>query len=234
MSGPMVDGVVLALGMAIALAGWWYLFRLPPEGLWNRTWVVGASLGTYAIVALALGDRLTTAPGPVTAASIGTGLGVGGAWLVATHVGHVVLCRILPGFLEQVTDLYSLREGDRVRDMVGPVVVLATAEELFFRGVVQGHLGVIGSIAVYTAVQLVAGRWALTLAAALGGAVWGLLAWWTGGLVAPVLAHVLWTSALAFVWPLRGCGPRPGAADTAPLADDPADDVPGVTDQRPR
>lgn len=236
----MVDGVVLALGLAAAVGGWWYLFRLPPDGLWTRTWVVGVALGAYAVVALAVGDRLTTALGPVGPPTVAAGLAVGAAWLVATHVGHLVLCRMLPGFLEQVTDLYSLREGDRVRDMVGPVVVLATAEELFFRGVVQGHLGLVGSIAVYTAVQLVAGRWALTLAAALGGTVWGLLAWWTGGLVAPVLAHVLWTSALAFVWPLRGCGARPGAADAAPLADDVSppdvdgDDVPGVTERRPR
>ncbi len=226
----MADATVLALGVGAAVVGWWYLFRLPPEGLWPRTWVVGVALAAWSLVALAVGDRLTTAVGPVEAETVLAGLGVGGAWLVATHVGHLVLCRLLPGFLEQVTDLYALREGDRVRDMVAPVVVLATAEELFFRGVVQGHLGLAGSVAVYTAVQLVAGRWALTLAAALGGAVWGVLAWWTGGLVAPVLAHVLWTSALAFAWPLRGCGRRSGAADAAPLADDPAVEVPVVTE----
>ena len=28
-------------------------------------------------------------------------------------------------------------------------------------------------------------------------------------LVAPVIAHVLWTAALTLLWPLRGCGPEP-------------------------
>jgi hypothetical protein len=138
--------------------------------------------------------------------------------------------------LDQITDLYSLREGDRVSTMVGPVVAMAGAEELFFRGFVQGRLGLVGAVAVYTAVQLVAGKWALTLAALLGAVVWGGLLWWTGGLVAPVVAHVLWTGALTFVWPLRGCGRRVGAADAAPVAGRTACErspAPGVVEATP-
>jgi len=215
----MAEPLLLVGGLVLALGGWWFLFRLPAEGIWPRTWLTAGVLSAYAVVAVALTDRLDTVVGPVSAVAVGAGLGIGAAWLVATHIGHSVLCRLFPGFLDQITDLYSLREGDRVATMVGPVVAMAVAEELFFRGFVQGAVGLAGSIVVYTLVQLVAGKWALTLAALLGGAVWGGLVWLTGGLVAPIVAHVLWTGALTFVWPLRGCGRRVGAADAAPLGE---------------
>ncbi len=214
----MAGSVLLVVGLALALAAWAFLFRRPAAGLWTRTWITAGALAAYAVLATALTDELDGLVGPVSPAVVAAGLVVGGAWLVATHIGHAVLCRLIPGFLEQISDLYALREGDRVRTMVGPVVAMAGAEEVFFRGFVQGRIGLAGSIVVYTAVQLVAGKWALTLAALLGAAVWGGLAWWTEGLVAPVVAHVLWTGSLTFLWPLRGCGRRAGAADLAPLA----------------
>ncbi|MFP5579021.1 MAG: type II CAAX prenyl endopeptidase Rce1 family protein [Acidimicrobiia bacterium] len=49
--------------------------------------------------------------------------------------------------------------------------------------------------------------WALAVAALLGGAVWGALFAWRDGLIAPIAAHVLWTSMLTFVWTL-GSVPR--------------------------
>lgn len=214
----MVASVTAAALVLLAFAGWTFLFRRPPEGIWPRTWITAGVLSAASLAALALSGDLTSVTGPVSFEPVAAGLVIGGAWLVATHIGHTVLCRIFPGFLEQISDLYSLREGDTVRTMVGPVVAMAVAEELVFRGVVQGALGLAVGIAAYTAVQVVAGKWALTLAALLGGTVWGVLAWWQGGLIAPVLAHVLWTGMLTFVWPLRGCGRRLGAADVAPLA----------------
>ncbi|QXC61232.1 CPBP family intramembrane metalloprotease [Aquihabitans sp. G128] len=215
----MLGSLLLVAGLVLALAAWAFLFRRPPEGIWPRTWFTAGVLSAFAVAAMAATDRLTTVVGPISPVALAAGLGIGAAWLVATHIGHSVLCRLFPGFLDQITDLYSLREGDRVSTMVGPVVAMAVAEELFFRGFVQGRLGLLGAVVVYTLVQVVAGKWALTLAALLGGAVWGGLLWLTDGLLAPVVAHVLWTGALTFVWPLRGCGRRVGAADAAPLAD---------------
>ena len=61
--------------------------------------------------------------------------------------------------------------------------------------------------AAYTAVQAVARSWALVLAAASCGSVWGLLTWASGGIVAAVVAHVVWVVALTFVWPLQGHDP---------------------------
>ncbi len=214
----MVGTALLVVGVALSLAAWTFLFRRPPQGIWPRTWITAVALTTFAVVAMAVDDRLDTVLGPVGVLALAAGLVIGGAWLACTHIGHRLFCRFVPGFLDQITELYSLREGDRVLTMVGPVVALAVAEEIFFRGFVQGRIGLVGAIVVYTGVQLVAGKWALTLAGLLGAVVWGGLAWWTEGLVAPVVAHVLWTGMLTFVLPLRGCGNKVGAADAAPMA----------------
>ncbi|MGI8711025.1 MAG: CPBP family intramembrane glutamic endopeptidase [Acidimicrobiales bacterium] len=209
---------VVVVGTVLALALWVFLFRRPSDGIWGRTWVAAASLSAYSLVALAVTERLAGLVGPVSAEAVLAGLGVGVAWLVATHIGHAVLCRIFPGFLAQISDLYSLREGDRVLTIAGPLTAMGIAEEVFFRGVVQGRLGLVAAVAVYSGVQLVVNKWSLTLAAMLGGVVWGGLYWWQGGIIAPAIAHVLWTGVLTLLWPLRGCGERPGGSDVAPLA----------------
>lgn len=201
--------VLLVIGaVVLGFAAWAYLFLLPRDGLWPRTWVAAVGLSGYAIAALAALGRLGETLGPLDATEVGVGLAVGGAWLVATHIGHAVLCRLIPTFLEEVQDLYRLGTGDRISRMVGPIVAMGVAEELLFRGLLQSSIGLAGGVVVYTAVQAVERKWALGLAALLGGLVWGTLAWWRGGLLAPIVAHVLWTGSLTFVWPLRGCGRR--------------------------
>ncbi|QYG92642.1 CPBP family intramembrane metalloprotease [Iamia sp. SCSIO 61187] len=214
--------MLVATGLVLAVVAWVVLFRLPREGLWTRTWVVAPLLIAYSTLALALDDRLGSTLGPVTPVEVGAGLAVGGAWLVATHVGHLVLCRLVPGFLAQVNDLYAIRDRSRPWSMVGAVVVMAVAEEMLFRGVVQGGTGLLVAVAAYTLVQAVEGKWALALAALLGGVVWGFLFWWRDGLVAPAVAHVLWTGALTFLWPLRGCAAPDPAEERAAAARRPA------------
>lgn len=201
----MAEIAVVIGAVIVATAAWAYLFLLDRDDIWPRTWVAAAVLSAYSLATLAALGRLDTVVGPVTLAEVGIGLGVGGAWLVATHVGHAVLCRLFPAFVAQIRDLYQLGEGDRVRRLVGPVVAMGVAEELLFRGVVQSVAGFAVGVAVYTAVQLVERKWALVLAALLGGLVWGGLFAWRGGIIAPVAAHVLWTTMLTFVWRLNGC-----------------------------
>lgn len=212
--------MLLAAGLLLAVGVWCFLFLPPRRGLWTRTWIAAPVLTAYAVGALAATDRLDAVVGPVTPAEVGLGLGVGGAWLVATHVGHAVLCRVFPGFLAQVDDLYAVGDRSRLWSTVGAVVAMGVAEEVFFRGFVQDRVGLVAAVAAYAAVQAVERKWALVLAALLGGTVWGLLFWWSGGLVAPVVAHVLWTGMLTFVWPLRGSDPGDAGEEARAVAPD--------------
>ncbi|HEU5151418.1 MAG TPA: CPBP family intramembrane glutamic endopeptidase, partial [Iamia sp.] len=207
--------MLIAAGLVLAVAVWAFLFRLPRPGLWPRTWLAAPLLIAFALAALAADGRLRSTIEPVTPVEVGIGIGVGAAWLVATQVGHRILCRLFPAFLAQVNDLYRIRdEGTPVWSMAGAVTLMGVAEELLFRGLVQGGIGLAAAVAAYTLVQAVEGKWALGLAALLGGLVWGLTFAWRDGLVAPVVAHVLWTGTLTFLWPLRGCGAPDPAAET--------------------
>lgn len=201
----MSELLVVVGAVVLAAVAWAYVFLRDRADIWPRTWVAAGALIAYSLVTLSLLGRLDDVIGPVTLAEVAIGLGVGGAWLVATHIGHAVLCRLFPAFVAQIRDLYQLGEGDTVRRMVGPVVAMGVAEELLFRGVVQSIAGLAVGVAVYTAVQFVERKWALALAALLGGTIWGGLFAWRGGIVAPITAHLLWTGMLTFVWRLHGC-----------------------------
>lgn len=201
----MTDLAVVGAAM-IGFAAWVVLFRRRRDDIWPRTWAIAGVLIAYSVATLGALGELGDVVGPVGPVPVAVGLLVGAAWLVATHVGHAVLCRLFPSFVAQVRDLYGLGADDPATRVVGPIIAMAAAEELLFRGVIQGLAGIIAGVVVYTAVQFVERKWALALAALLGGIVWGGLFEITGGLVAPIVAHALWTLSLTLVWPLRGCG----------------------------
>lgn len=202
-----MNAVVLLAAIAVSFGAWFALFRGDRRDIWPRTWVIAFTLIGFSIGALAVVDRLDDIVGPLDLPSLAAGIGVGATWLVATHVGHAILCRLFPSFIDQVQDLYRLGVGDPWTRVLGPIAAMAVAEELLFRGVIGGIGGFIAGVVVYTAVQVFERKWALTLAALLGGVIWGGLFEFTGGLLAPVVAHALWTTTLTLVWPLRGCGP---------------------------
>ena len=197
----MTTLVVLG-AVVVASVAWFVLFGRGRDDIWPRTWAIAGALIAYAVLALAVLGRLDRAIGPIGPTELAAGVGVGAAWLVATHVGHAVLCRLFPSFVDQVKDLYGLGVGDPASRVLGPLLVMAVAEELLFRAVIQGSAGFVAGVAAYTMVQFVERKWALALAALLGGIVWGALYELTGGLVAPVVAHALWTVTLTLVWPL--------------------------------
>lgn len=201
-----MNAAVLAAAIALAVAAWIALFRGDRRDIWPRTWGIAGVLIVFSVASLAVLGRLGAVLGPVDGATVGLGVLVGVTWLVTTHIGHAVLCRLFPSFIDQVRDLYGLGVGDPPARVLGPIVAMALAEELLFRGVVQGSAGFAAGVLVYTVVQVAERKWALVLAAFLGGVVWGGLFAVTGGLVAPFLAHALWTTSLTVVWPLRGCG----------------------------
>ena len=90
-------------------------------------------------------------------------------------------------------------------------LLVAPAEELFWRGVVQERLaarlgrwrGVAATTAIATAVSLATGEPLLALATAPTYAAWGALAAWRGSLVGPIVSHAAWTLLVAVLAPPR-------------------------------
>jgi membrane protease YdiL (CAAX protease family) len=75
-------------------------------------------------------------------------------------------------------------------------------------GVLGRSLGSAGLAAVlcwaaFVAINAISGRIPIILGAVVGGAMWTAVAWWTGGIVAPIVSHAAWT-ALMIVFPPPG------------------------------
>lgn len=201
----MTAAELTAVGLAavVAAAVWVYLFRLDSAGLWSRTPIAAAALIAYSVAATAALGDLPRLVGTVSVTELGIGLAVGVAWVVATHVGAAVLERLAPSFVEQTGDLYDFGSGRQsVAGMAIPLTAMAIGEELLFRGVAQRISGLAVGVAIYTVVQTIEGKWPLIAAAALSGVVWGALFAWRDGLVAPIVAHAVWTLTVALVWPV--------------------------------
>lgn len=76
---------------------------------------------------------------------------------------------------------------------VGLALLSGFAEELFFRGAVQGAWGVWWATALFAALHSGRDRglWVWTVFAAVAGLVFGALQIWTRNLLAPIVAHVV-------------------------------------------
>jgi membrane protease YdiL (CAAX protease family) len=100
-------------------------------------------------------------------------------------------------------------------------VLLVTGEELFWRGFVQARLaeadgrtlGALASLGAFVGVNVASANLAVIAAAVVGGAVWTALAYWTGGALASLLSHSVWT-ALMLAFPAVSPGAAP-AIDSA-------------------
>ena len=209
----MTLGELVAVGGAvvIAVAMWVFMFRVDRRNIWPRTWVAAAVLSGYAIVAsVALGAGRSLVR-HISLVEVLIGLMAGAAWIIATQLGAAVIGRVVPSFVAEVSDLYTLAEGDTVVTIAAPITAMAVAEEFLFRGLIQARAGLLIAVVIYAAVQVVEKKAALVLAALLGGLLWGELFVWRRSLVAPMVAHAAWTLTLTLIWPIRPPRTRVGA-----------------------
>ncbi|MGH3612888.1 MAG: lysostaphin resistance A-like protein [Pseudonocardia sp.] len=130
-----------------------------------------------------------------------------GASAFATFYGCALTARKIPVLNRAISNV--LTYADRGS---GPFVLLTTlangaAEEVFFRGAVYAAAGdrhpVIVSSAVYSLATIGTRNPALVLASVVMGALFGLQRRVTGGIQAPMLTHLTWsTLMLRFLPPL--------------------------------
>ena len=117
-----------------------------------------------------------------------------------------------PTFRRASREVYD--EQENVPLPLALVISLGLAvpgEELFWRGLFQGRASqVFGSFGgalltwgSYLVVNAASGLPALVAGALVGGAVWGALAWWTHGVLAPLLCHGVWTGLMVARPPVR-------------------------------
>lgn len=128
-----------------------------------------------------------------------------GLALSAIFVVGALVVRTIPalaGFTEGV--LGYARAGNLALVFV-ITLVNGITEEIFFRGALFAAIGVrhpvLISTIIYTLATVAGGNPMLVLAAALLGTVVGLQRRAGGGILAPALTHVTWSTAMLFVLP---------------------------------
>ena len=194
---------VLALGIAAAFAAFGLTFRGPRARFWDRMTATGIVLGGLALAADR--DARSVRIGP---REVATGLASAAGLYGIFRVGDTVAREVMPRGGEEIGDIYalrSLRSKEELAVRLG--LVIGPAEELFWRGFVQGRAGYPTATALYGGAHIVTENVTLIGAATIAGAYWGFLRAVGVPLGALVVSHVAWDIWIFLVAP------------TEPLAD---------------
>ena len=193
--------VIVAIAGPVAVAGAWLLIRSRSAWLWAVNGALMPVLGAASLLT-----------GVVEASRLRAGLGwtvflglTAGAGLYAATAAFMSVAGRWPPLARHTAALYRSRE-----DVALPVAIAVSAllvvpgEELLWRGVVletlqawcATPLAAVISWAAYVAANAVSGSVPIVLGAVVGGAAWTLLATLTGGVVASIGCHVVWTGLM--------------------------------------
>lgn len=199
---------VVAVSGFLAEATAWWAVRARAAPLWR--------LLPGVLVAMALAAVLVRPPVAAADVRVGLAFGVGVAsgvlLYLATRLFVAVAAR--SSFFRRATvEIYA----EAAPIPIGVAIVLSVAvmvpsEELFWRGLVQPHLddlagptaAAIVTWLAFTAVNVPSRSVPIVLGAAVGGALWAALAWWSGGMLASFASHILWTGLMLALPPAPG------------------------------
>jgi uncharacterized protein len=190
------------LGVACA----WLLVRRGRFSIWGA---MGSVTGALGVMALLIGRVRGATELPILAAAL-VGL-LAGAVLYGATAAFMFAAVRWPPLRRQAEGIYELRgERSLAAALAVAGLVVAPGEEIVWRGVVQPlFAGWVGAVAgavlawgLYVGVNLVARSIPILLGAVVGGAAWAALAVWTGGVVAPIGCHVVWTSLMILFPPV--------------------------------
>ena len=204
---------VIAAGFALEVVAW----RAVAAGrasLWRLMVGVFAIHGVVAAVVLP-----PIASGHETVAlALAAGVGSGFALWAGTLAFVAVAVRWQP-FRADVAERYSRAAEVSLPVAIAlSVLVAVPGEELFWRNLVQRRFGVSSEVVgaavawlAYVAMNTASGSLPFIAGAVVGGAVWGGLAWWSGGIAASLASHGVWTALMLARPPASGrMGTAPG------------------------
>lgn len=199
-------GVVMVAGVVAQAVAWWFVAARR-----GSVWTVVMPVLVAMAVAAMLVEPPTAATEVHAAVAAVAGIVSGAALYTATFA----FSRIVDGwagFRRQSRAMYERRIPLSIASAVAlSALVAAPAEELFWRGFFQREvadaldgatvLAAFVTTGVFVAANLASANVAIVLGAIVGGAAWSALAAWSGGVVAPLLCHAVWT-ALMLAFPV--------------------------------
>ena len=201
--------LVMIAGALAETIGW----RLVATGravVWRLMPVVFAAMAVSAVLA----RRPVAATRVTDLTALGVGLASGLVLYVGTRIFVAVADRWEPFHRHVVEKYEEAAEVSLGESLVLSLAVLVPAEELFWRGLFQAQLDqTLGAVAAgvwawlaYVAVNTASASLPLVAGAVVGGALWVGLAAWSGGVLASLASHMLWTGLMLALPP--GVGRR--------------------------
>ncbi|HEX2031818.1 MAG TPA: CPBP family glutamic-type intramembrane protease [Actinomycetota bacterium] len=205
--GAPVPAVAVAVGGGAAVVAAWAVVRRGRASIWTA---MAVATGLAGVLALATGRlRLATGVRPLPAAVAGV---VSGVVLYGATAAFMAVAGRWPSLARHAQALYDQRRGLSVPAAVAlAALVVAPGEEALWRGLVQPLLagplgpvaGAVAAWAAYVAANVVSASVPIVLGAVVGGAAWTALALLTGGILASVLCHAVWTGLMIVLPPVR-------------------------------
>ncbi|MEO5952872.1 MAG: CPBP family intramembrane glutamic endopeptidase [Chloroflexia bacterium] len=183
-------------GLAAAYTAFALTFRGPRTQFWNRMTATGLTLGS-----LSLASRPELRKTRIGPKEVALGLGSAGVLYVIFQIGDRLARVIMPNGAAEIEDIYKLQHLGSKKDLAARLTtIIGPAEELFWRGVVQGTLmdalgkplGTVLGTAAYGGAHLVTGNFTLIGAASIAGGYWGSL--YAAGMPmgALIVSHSVW------------------------------------------
>jgi membrane protease YdiL (CAAX protease family) len=191
----------------------WRLVATGRASVWGLLVAVFALHGALAVVLAGFdgpGDR-----GHWLALGLGAGAGL--ALFAATRAFVAIAIAWAP-FRRAVGERYQrAKDVSFAAGLVLAVGVAVPGEELFWRGLVQDRLAdatspAVGAIVAwlgYVVANLASTSLPIVAGAIVGGALWTWLAWFTGGVLAGLVSHAIWTGLMLAFPPAAGRGMMP-------------------------
>jgi membrane protease YdiL (CAAX protease family) len=201
------EALQLVAGLALAYGAFAATFRGPRQRFWQRMTATGIAFGGLALVAEPAVRRLRPRPRDVA-----MGLGSAAALYGVFQAGDRLSRRLMPRGAEDIEDVYALRALRPAPELAARLaLVIAPAEELFWRGFVQRRMarrfgrwrGAALSSLAYAGAHVSTGNLTLVGAAGTAGAFWSTLA--AAGMPMPALivSHVAWDLWIFLVAPTQ-------------------------------
>ncbi|MGC0362039.1 membrane protease YdiL (CAAX protease family) [Rhodococcus sp. 27YEA15] len=152
--------------------------------------------------------RIPLAPAPPVRSWAATHLGLPvlvGAGCVAVFTVGALIVRYIPALERNVVTVLERATAGSIGMVILLATVTAVAEELFFRGALfdafrQWHPVAVSTL-LYGLVTAASASVMLVFAALCLGVITALMRVWTGGLLAPIIVHMIWTSSMIVVLP---------------------------------
>lgn len=127
-----------------------------------------------------------------------------GLVLAAVFVVGALVVREIPGLADQVRDVLEHAQKGSAPLVLVSTVAVGISEELFFRGAAYAAIPrhpVAVTTVLYVLTTVVTGNPMLIFAAAVLGTVVGLQRRASGGVLAPILTHLVWSVTMLYALP---------------------------------